>query len=567
MAPFPEAEIMTIKRLEVALRKADFKLLKEGAYKLHEKFHEGFQFEHLDLLKEIYVEITDNPSIPQDTVAILAQTINDIIAKQDVVIYKKEEPSNNADIQNPQKGVDDNINKPIIINEEENVQNEDIKDDIEDARDAGDIRVIEDEQNIRDEKNIQNDVSSATEAPLRDNILVNSKKPEKLSAFDAFKPDKIYDKDDKNYSFTPVKNPIYDEMFDDSTPKFIIKDNINSNITLTPDKILNKINTNNINRPVQSYTNNYNHNLNPGSNYAHGRNNNSHNHNHNKIQSNQTKNSEIKFGNNATHHFEAQKQNSNNEIQRQNKEVAIFYGQTNSLEKVSNIIKLRQIVLDSKENQIHFDEFFSLLSELKAQVNSNVAELKNVLEKLKSNKNITNLITSCQSEDFFHLFHACDINYSLYNDNESYEVDLLPIFGISNYYHCMQCDEKYLDLKSGIKPLILECPKCKKPMYPDLYALGKNSKINIEYYNMALNKLAQSKIWLLIQPSYGVQNDMTIQQLLKTAFQLSNSVEKIFILDKDINNRENYKKMFNEINKDVYVNTQISALEDFMGAI
>ena len=94
MAPFPEAEIMTIKRLEVALRKADFKLLKEGAYKLHEKFHEGFQFEHLDLLKEIYVEITDNPSIPQDTVAILAQTINDIIAKQDVVIYKKEEPSN-----------------------------------------------------------------------------------------------------------------------------------------------------------------------------------------------------------------------------------------------------------------------------------------------------------------------------------------------------------------------------------------------------------------------------------------------------------------------------------------
>ena len=48
MAPFPETEIMTIKRLEVALRRADYKLLKEGAYKLHEKFHGGHRFEYID---------------------------------------------------------------------------------------------------------------------------------------------------------------------------------------------------------------------------------------------------------------------------------------------------------------------------------------------------------------------------------------------------------------------------------------------------------------------------------------------------------------------------------------
>ena len=37
MTSFSETETMTLKRLEVALRKSDFKLLKEGAYRLYEK--------------------------------------------------------------------------------------------------------------------------------------------------------------------------------------------------------------------------------------------------------------------------------------------------------------------------------------------------------------------------------------------------------------------------------------------------------------------------------------------------------------------------------------------------
>ena len=57
MAPFPETEIMTIKRIEVAIRKMDLKLLKDGAYKLHEKFHSGFRFEYLDVLRDIKDEV------------------------------------------------------------------------------------------------------------------------------------------------------------------------------------------------------------------------------------------------------------------------------------------------------------------------------------------------------------------------------------------------------------------------------------------------------------------------------------------------------------------------------
>ena len=110
----------------------------------------------------------------------------------------------------------------------------------------------------------------------------------------------------------------------------------------------------------------------------------------------------------------------------------------------------------------------------------------------------------------------------------------------------------------------MECPKCKKPMFPDLFASDDNSKINIAYYNQALVQLAYSKVWLLIQPSL---TEKTIKGLIKTAFSLSNEVEEIFILDKDINVRENYKTMFQKIKPSIKVNTQISALEDFLNAI
>ena len=84
MAPFPETEIMTLKRIEVALRKMDLKLLKDGAYKLHEKFHSGFKFEYLDVLKEIREEVISNNDITQDIKGILVPTIDDILEMSEI---------------------------------------------------------------------------------------------------------------------------------------------------------------------------------------------------------------------------------------------------------------------------------------------------------------------------------------------------------------------------------------------------------------------------------------------------------------------------------------------------
>ncbi len=44
MAPFPEPEDMTVKRLFVALKRNDMGLLQMGARKLHEKFYTGYIF-------------------------------------------------------------------------------------------------------------------------------------------------------------------------------------------------------------------------------------------------------------------------------------------------------------------------------------------------------------------------------------------------------------------------------------------------------------------------------------------------------------------------------------------
>ena len=81
MAPFPESEDMTIKRLMVALRKNDLQLLKMGTYKLHEKFHTGHEFELTDDLRRI-LEIVEEKQYPPEISDILCSTIKDILSKK-----------------------------------------------------------------------------------------------------------------------------------------------------------------------------------------------------------------------------------------------------------------------------------------------------------------------------------------------------------------------------------------------------------------------------------------------------------------------------------------------------
>jgi NAD-dependent SIR2 family protein deacetylase len=140
----------------------------------------------------------------------------------------------------------------------------------------------------------------------------------------------------------------------------------------------------------------------------------------------------------------------------------------------------------------------------------------------------------------------------------------LPLYGLTNLFKCSQCDFEYLN-ENEITPLVLQCPKCKDVMLPEIYATSKvNSQINMEYYNQAIISLANSKVWLLIHPS--LEEKVTLN-VLRSALMVSNKVEEIFIIDKDINVRETYKNLFLDINENVKISAQISATEDFFNAI
>lgn len=81
MAPFPESEDMTIKRLKVALKKNDYQLLKMGTYKLHEKFHTGYEFSMIEDLRAI-LEYVEGGNIPVEIKDILCSTIEEILSQK-----------------------------------------------------------------------------------------------------------------------------------------------------------------------------------------------------------------------------------------------------------------------------------------------------------------------------------------------------------------------------------------------------------------------------------------------------------------------------------------------------
>ena len=101
-------------------------------------------------------------------------------------------------------------------------------------------------------------------------------------------------------------------------------------------------------------------------------------------------------------------------------------------------------------------------------------------------------------------------------------------------------------------------------MLPSFYSNKANGELNIDYYNNSMVTLANSKVWLLIHPTF---DEKITLNLLKSALMVSNQVEEIYIIDKDINIRENYRKMIEDINSNSKVNIQNYALEDFLNSI
>ena len=457
MAPFPEAEIMTIKRLEVALRKMDYKLLKDGAYKLHEKYHGGHKFEYFDLLKEIFLEISNNPSIPSDVKDILSPTIEDILAQQGIKTDTSVSPYESINHS-------ENMTTPIDFHQETKIS----------AFDA-----------------------FGTEKQTSTPHKFFSQSPFSAQPFKEFRPIEQHQQAQEE-----TKEIYQEEQVQYQEPAFEAIQKEETQAQPIQEQIIEQV-------------------------------------------SQQTLEAEI-------------------QVPQKKKTIAIYYAQNNSNEKIKNISKLKELILSSRDKNSSIDDVLSLISEISTQSDSSVIELKGILEQLNLKGNNANLITNSQSANFIELLNSINITYSLYDNNEDNRLNILPINGLSNLFVCEECGEKYLNQKNGIKPLILECPNCKHPMYPDFYAGIEEMPINMNYYNKALINLANSTTWLLIHPTYNTSIDINI---IKSALNVSSKVEEIYIVDKDINSREQYRTMINEINPEIKVNIHNTVLEDFLNNI
>ena len=247
------------------------------------------------------------------------------------------------------------------------------------------------------------------------------------------------------------------------------------------------------------------------------------------------------------------------------KSIAIFYGQESSNEKIKNITKYRELISNSKDKQIAINDFISLINEINTQANTNVSELKGLFDQLQKYENKINFITNSQSANLIELFANNDITYSLFNPDSDKKVNILSLFGLTNAFKCTQCSKEYLDTNNSINSYIIQCPKCKSAMLPNLFtANGFINEINIDYYNQAITTLAKCETWLLIHP---LLNEKLTFNMLKSAFEVSNNVKEIYILDKDINIRETYKNMFLNINENIKVNIQMNVIEEFFNSI
>ncbi len=611
MAPFPETEIMTLKRLEVAIRKMDFKLLKDGAYKLHEKYHGGHRFEYIDLLKEIYSNIMGNIAIPRDIKDILMPTIEDILNAQDTKIEEQieQEPLQNRvssltslsysakALNSPSNSADSNT---AVITPEEKHQEErkisaydafgtprtgtstpEIKNNLNNIISDNQLESemmnqtmgveMETIQPIQEEieaemKNVSIPVQTKEQATEENNpnTLINQNSFETKPFREFYNSpaldnnQKINTVEENKPQIEPKENEVQPEIKKASAFSF----DINS-LSLAKTAEENKTETNIENKTETETTvqNSFTSEVNKPSEQKETR---------EFIPSYLTRpahQAETTRTNFSQIGLEPENQNTN-EIKKETKTVTLFFSQDSSRDKIKNITQLRELISKTKSEHISLDETLNLISEIKTQSDTNVMELKTILGQFKILKNKLNFVTNSSSSNLIELLEEMDFSYSFVEREEGKNLNLIPLFGLSALFTCSNCSETYLHKTKDNNPLILSCPKCKNPMYPTFYAVdGINVEMNTNYYNYALKSFAGSKVWLLIHPGL---NDIFTINMLKTALSVSNCTEEVYILDKDINVRETYKKALLESlpeGRKIFIDTQMNALEVFFNSI
>lgn len=242
------------------------------------------------------------------------------------------------------------------------------------------------------------------------------------------------------------------------------------------------------------------------------------------------------------------------------KTIAIFYGSEANKEQNARILKYKKMLSNLKEANML--EFLNLANAIIDEEKIDVADLSLIVNVLKEKEHKINLLTNSKSPSIAKVLSSTDMDWSVFDFVKTpKKLKFFPYLGLIGLFKCNKCKREHFEIYSDTTPLALFCPNCKSQMFLDFsYADDDDCTINMEYYNASLCSLAQSKIWLIINPP---NDDKITMELLKNALKVSNSVEEIYITSPKAETIEKYKSMLNSTGKNVKIDTSSSALNNF----
>jgi len=533
--PFSESESMTIKRLEVALRKMDLQLLKDGAYKLHEKFHSGHRFEYINELRQIYEFVQARENIPPEISNILKSTIEEIIKKDE-----EDRSWENAGVQEVEY---DNLNK------------------LDDIISRLDDPIPQTPQNKIDS---QKPVSPIQTTPQRNPVPPPPVPGEQLTQ----KPAE---------QVQPVQQSLLHQEQSSLSDKIQVSNEANNEINIDTAQIDNLPDIHHAAHPAPQ-------NEPPVNEYA------SYEQTESNVRDEQSAETQDAFVGHSAEEFlgddftqevfqdseyteECQEERSEGGTDSSPSEIALFYDDAQADIDFSIIKDYRnQLNMLFSKNQ-SCDEFKLLreISNISNIIDTPIDDVDRIISTLTTTKNKTSFLTTSQSQNFTKMFVRGNLDFEIpfvkkaRNPEKAYTI--IPMLGFSNIFVCSNCNARNLKTDFNTKTLSVQCPDCDGACFPDLYAVNSyNPDCNPIFWHRSFATFVKAKTWVLVNPPLD-ENKEVIFDFLKTAYDAS-APKRVYLLSRENDKREFYKQTFSTINPNCDLrcdySTQEKLCEDFI---
>lgn len=227
------------------------------------------------------------------------------------------------------------------------------------------------------------------------------------------------------------------------------------------------------------------------------------------------------------------------------KNICIFLG-----EKNSDIDE--KFIRDFRKTLNRDENLSKELNELLAFINiveQDLGPIEKIVNPIKEKAQNLTIITNSINGKIVDVLNSCEISENFY-----------PLSGLTRELECRECGEKFVNY-SDKQILSCVCNKCGNYMLP---SIKEPKNTNVLDINNAIYELANSEIWVLINPPK--ETEMDFVNILKTTSEIKNP-EKIYILTQDENKNSFYKKLFENTNSEIkadFSNTD-SFLAEFKG--